>query len=64
MILDLNAAYRYGLHNIVSKADRFGTGSGATFAQSDLLLNDLQINLSLLFSLQKQKHYSNVECFY
>ena len=64
IILDLNAGYHLGLHNVTSKADRFETGSGETFAQDDILLNGLQINLSILFSLQKQKHYSNVECFY
>lgn len=64
VILDLNVAYNIGLHNITNKADRYATGSGETFAQDDIMLNDLQINLSILFSLQKQKHYSNVECFY
>lgn len=64
VILDLNIAYHAGLHNITSKSDRFETGNGSTFAQDDILLNDLQISLSILFSLQKQKHYSNVECFY
>ncbi len=64
VILDLNVAYNFGLHNITNKAGRFATGSGETFAQNDIMLNDLQINLSILFSLQKQKHYSNVECFY
>ena len=64
IILDLNAGYRFGLHNITSKADRFETGSGETYAQDDIMLNGLQINLSILFSLQKQKQYSNVECFY
>jgi len=64
VILDLNVAYNFGLHNITSKAERYATGSGETFAQDDIMLNDLQINLSILFSLQKQKHYSNVECFY
>jgi len=64
VILDLNVGYHVGLHNITSKSNRFKTGNGSTFAQDDILLNDLQISLSLLFSLQKQKHYSNVECFY
>ena len=64
VILDLNVGYHLGVHNITSKFNRFETGSGSTFAQDDIMLNDLQINLSLLFSLQKQKHYSNVECFY
>ena len=64
IILDLNAGYRAGLHNIASKANRFEAGNGSTFAQDDLLLNDLQVSLSILFSLQKQRNYSNVECFY
>jgi len=64
VILDLNAGYLSGLHNVASKQERFETGSGATFAQDDLLLNNLQFSLSILFSLQKQRNYSNVECFY
>ncbi|MEA3460978.1 MAG: hypothetical protein U9R49_03795 [Bacteroidota bacterium] len=64
VILDLNVGYHMGLHNITNKADRYETGSGETFAQNDIMLNDLQFNLSILFSLSKQKHYSNVECFY
>ena len=64
VILDLNVGYHMGLHNITNKADRFETGGGETFAQDDIMLNDIQINLSVLFSLSKQKHYSNVECFY
>ena len=64
IILDFNVGYQAGVHNIASKTNRFETGSGSSFAQNDLLLNDLQVSLSLLFSLQKQKHYSNVECFY
>lgn len=64
IILDLNAGYRSGLHNIASKSNRFGTGDGASFAQDDMLLNDLQVSLSILFSLQKQRRFSNVECYY
>jgi hypothetical protein len=64
IILDLNVGYHAGLHNIANKSDRFGTGSGETFAQNDMLLNNLQISLSLLFSLQKQKRTGSVECYY
>lgn len=64
IILDLNAGFHAGLHNITSKPNRFEAGNGTTFAQDDLLLNNLQVSLSLLFSLQKQKYFSNVECFY
>lgn len=64
VILDLNVGYLAGLHNITNKEERYATGSGNTFAQDDILLNDLQVSLSVLFSLQKQKQYSNTECFY
>jgi len=64
IILDFNVGYRSGLHNIASKDNRFGTGGGTAFAQDDMLLNDLQVSLSLLFSLQKQRRYSNIECYY
>lgn len=64
VILDLNAGYLAGFHNIASKADRFGSGSGLTFAQDDILLNNLQLSLSLLFSLQKQRHSGSIECYY
>jgi hypothetical protein len=64
VILDLNAGYLSGLHNMTRKQDRFATGTGTAFAQDDLLLNHWQVNLSILFSLQKQRNYSNVECFY
>jgi len=64
IILDLNIGYLSGLHNIASKSKRFGTGSGSTFAQNDILLNKLQLSLSLLFSLQKQKRTGAVECYY
>ena len=64
IILDLNAGYLSGLHNITNKSNRFVTGSGGSFAQDDILLNNLQVSLSLLFSLQKQRRYSNTECYY
>lgn len=64
VILDLNVGYLAGIHNITSKTERFEAGSGSTFAQDDMLLNGLHVSLSILFSLQKQRNYSNVECFY
>lgn len=64
IILDLNLGYLGGLHNIASKNERFETGSGNTFAQDDILLNNLQLSLSLLFSLQKQRRTGAVECYY
>ena len=64
VILDLNVGYLSGIHNITSKPERYETGSGSTFAQDDMFLNGLHVSLSILFSLQKQRNYSNVECFY
>lgn len=64
IILDINVSYASALHNIASKEERFGTGGGQSFAQDDLLLNDLSISFSLLFSLQKQRRFSNIECYY
>ena len=64
VILDLNVGYLVGLHSITDKNNRYETGNGATFAQDDILLNDLQVSLSLLFSLQKQRRTGAVECYY
>ena len=64
VVLDLNAGYRTGLHNIASKANRFDTGNGTSYAQDDLLLNDLQLSLSVLFSLQKQNRRGSLKCYY
>ncbi|KPL09097.1 MAG: hypothetical protein AMS26_23330 [Bacteroides sp. SM23_62] len=54
LILDFNVGYHYGLHVITSKANRDDTGSRDSYSQSDIRLNDLSINLSVLFSLQKK----------
>ncbi len=53
MILDVNVGYLAGVHNIASKTDRFEAGSGSTFAQDDMLLNGLQVSLSILFLVTK-----------
>jgi opacity protein-like surface antigen len=54
LILDFNLGYDYGLHVITSKENRDDTGSRDSYTQSDIRLNDLKINLSVLFSLQKR----------
>ncbi len=54
LILDFNVGYDYGLHVITSKENRDDTGSRDSYSQSDIRLNDLKINLSVLFSLQKR----------
>ncbi len=53
LILDFNVGYHYGLHVITSKENRDDTGSRDSYSQSDIRLNDLKINLTVLFSLQK-----------
>jgi opacity protein-like surface antigen len=54
LILDFNVGYHYGLHVITSKENRDDTSSRDSYSQSDIRLNDLKINLSVLFSLQKR----------
>ena len=54
IILDVNVGYHYGLHVITSKENRDDTGSRDSYSQSDIRLNDMKINLSVLFSLQKR----------
>lgn len=54
LILDFNVGYHYGLHVITSKENRDDTGSRDSYSQSDIRLNDIKINLSVLFSLQKR----------
>ena len=55
LILDFNVGYQYGLHVITSKDNRDDTSSRDSYSQSDIRLNDLKINLSVLFSLQEKK---------
>jgi opacity protein-like surface antigen len=55
LILDFNVGYHYGLHVITSRDNRDDTSSRDSYAQSDIRLNDLKINLSVLFSLQANK---------
>jgi hypothetical protein len=54
LILDFSVGYHYGLHVITSKENRDDTSSRDSYSQSDMRLNDLKINLSVLFSLQKR----------
>jgi len=55
LILDFNVGYHYGLHVVTSKENRDDTSSRDSYSQSDIRLNDLKVNLSVLFSLQKRK---------
>jgi opacity protein-like surface antigen len=54
LILDFNVGYHYGLHVVTSKENRDDTSSRDSYSQSDIRLNDLKVNLSVLFSLQKR----------
>jgi hypothetical protein len=64
VILDVNIGYNYGLHIITSKANRDDTGSSVSFSQSDIRLNDLNLNVSALFALQKRRSTGKAACKY
>lgn len=64
MTFGLNIGYNYGLHVITQKDDRFNSSSSNSYSQDDLKLNDLYTNISILFSLEKKRNYSNTKCKY
>jgi len=64
IILDVNIGYNYGLHIITSKANRSETGSPDAYTQSDIRLNDIRINVSALFALQKRRSTGKAACNY
>ncbi len=47
----LTAGYDYGLHIITNKSDRYNTTSGVTYSQSDIKQHNLNVSLSILFSI-------------
>ena len=60
----LSLGYQNGLHVITMKDDRYNTAVSSSFSQSDLSLNEIYVNLSLLFTLQKQPFKSGKKCNY
>ncbi len=62
--LNLQAGYNKGLHLINNKDQRFQTGLSDGYALADLVLDDLSISLSVLFSLEKSRFTSNRQCKY
>ncbi len=64
VILDVNISYNYGLHIITRKENRNETGSPDAFTQSDIRLNDIGINVSALFALQKRRSTGRAACNY
>jgi hypothetical protein len=64
IILDVNIGYNYGLHVITSKSNRTDTGNPDAFTQSDIRLNDIRINVSALFALQKRRSTGRAACNY
>ena len=54
--------YDMGLHIITSKDNRFNTSIDTPFSQSDLILHNLNISLSILFSLEKSNLLKSLEC--
>jgi hypothetical protein len=64
MTIALGIGYNYGLHVITRKDNRYNTSISTSYSQSDLKMNDLYANISLLFSLEKKPFASNVKCPY
>ncbi len=64
VILDVSLGYNYGLHLITSKENRSETGRPDAFSQSDIRLNDLRLNISALFALQKKRNTGKAACNY
>lgn len=62
--LNLTLGYDYGLHVITDKESRYNTTSEIAFSQSDIQLHNLNISLSVLFSLSKSNLIKSLECKY
>ena len=60
--LVLTGGYNFGLHTVTKKSDRYNVGSSTPYAQSDILLNDLYVTLSILFSVQKPDSRGTLDC--
>lgn len=60
----IEAGYNFGIHNITSKQERFETAIDNPYSLDDLRLNNLNVNLSLLFSLEKQRFSATRKCVY
>jgi hypothetical protein len=58
------AGYNLGPHNITRKQERFETAIENPYSLDDLKLNNLNINLSVLFSLEKQRFSATRKCRY
>ena len=63
-IIVLGLGYNLGLHVITSKENRFNTAVSSSYSQDDIRLNDFFTNISILFSLEKKRRYSNTKCNY
>jgi hypothetical protein len=60
----IQAGYNFGLHNITRKQERFETSIDNPYSLDDINLNSLNISLSLLFSLEKQRFSATRKCVY
>lgn len=60
----LTAGYDYALHVTTSKSDRYNVTTGTSYSQSDIRQHNLNISLSILFSLEKGKSIKELECTY
>jgi hypothetical protein len=64
LILDVNLGYNNGLHLITRKSQRSQTDRPDAYAQSDIRLNDIRLNVSVLFVLQKRRSTGKAACNY
>ena len=64
MTVLMSLVYNHGIHVITRKDSRYNISISEPYSQSDLRLNDLNLNLSLLFSLEKKRFRSNMKCPY
>jgi hypothetical protein len=60
--LVLTAGYNFCLHSITQESDRYNTTSTTPYSQSDIKLNNLFFELSVLFSLEKQDSKGGLDC--
>lgn len=62
--LGLTIGYDYGLNITTRKDNRYNTAVSTSYSQDDIILNNLYLNISMLFSLEKKRSYSNTKCRY
>lgn len=57
-----SAGYDYNFHIITKKSDRFEVSTDSPFSQSDLKLNNIHVEISLLFAFDQTNLKRALEC--